>query len=280
MNSNKPLAVILGLAIVLAATSITTSSTVRDASAALDLSATKGTPTSIVLDPLPGSVTSTTSGDSAVSRAVLHTGEKVTFTGKLVTSNGDALSNMPVKMYVLTPTPEQKLVGSAVTGIDGSFSVTWAVEPYYVKPALQETLKSSGSRTMNIFATFEGKDTFNPSKSGKMAIDVKNWDLILQMASDKSMYRQGDKAVVFINVLQGDKFGVSGGIDYGDFVTPDSIKATFDGKAIQIEKKKEGSYTFIVDSITKEHHQLIVNSGKQGYNPGTAFLTLIVEGLR
>ncbi len=151
MNSKKPMAIVLGLALVLSATSIITTNTVEEAFAASDLVSAfiRGTPTITVLDPLPGS--------AVANKVVLHTGEKVTLNGKLMNINGDTLSNMPVNIYALTPTPEQKLIGSAMTGIDGSFSVTWAVEPYNIEPALQETSKSQGSQTMNIFATFEGK---------------------------------------------------------------------------------------------------------------------------
>ncbi len=271
MNSKKPMAIVLGLALVLSATSIITTNT-AEASTTSDLVSAfiRGTPTLTVLDPLPGS--------AVANKVVLHTGEKVTLNGKLMTINGDTLSNMPVNIYALTPTPEQKLVGSAMTGIDGSFSVTWAVEPYNIEPASTETLRSQGSQTMNIFATFEGSDTLNPSKSGNIAVNVKSWDLIVRMASDKTLYNKGDTAAVSVNFIQGDRFG--GQIDYRDFVAPDVIKATYDGKVVELQKKKEGTYTFIVDSLSKEHHQLGVNSEKQEYNPGTAYLTLIVEGLK
>lgn len=281
MDLKKPLAIVLGLTLVLSATSILGPYAVKEASAALDLAASRGTPTVTILDPLPESAVAKGSrdgGNSVVSNVMLHTGEKVTFNGKLITQDGDVLSNMAVNIYALTPTPEQKLLGSAVTGIDGSFSVTWVAQPYYVKAASTETLKSSGSQTMNIFAQFEGKDNLNPSKSGNIAVAVKSWDLIIRMASDKSMYKQGDKATVFINFIQGDI--LNGNINYGGFVSPDVIKASFDGQAVEPQKKKEGSYTFIVDSITKEHHQLVVSSEKQGYNAGSAYLTLVVEGLR
>ena len=64
-----------------------------------------------------------------------------------------------------------------------------------------------------------------------------------------------------------------------DFVAPDVIKATYDGKVVELQKK-EGTYTFNVDNLSKEHHQLVVSADKEGHNPGTAYLTLIVDGLR
>ena len=197
-----------------------------------------------MLDPLQ--LSAVVDGGSGISNDVLHIGEKIVFTGNMMTRKGDMLPNMPVSIYALTPTPEQKLVGSAVTGIDGSYSVTWVVEPYDIKPALQETSKSQGSQTMSIFATFEGNDTFNPSKSGdrnccgNVPVNVKSWDLIVQMESDKTLYEQGDTATVFVNFIQGDRFG--GQIDYRDFVAPDVIKATYDGKVVELQKK-EGIYT-------------------------------------
>ena len=273
MKSEKPMAIVLGLALVLSATAIITTNTVTEASTTLDLRSSlvsSSTNTVTVLDQLPGS--------AVANKVVLHSGEKVTLNGKLMTINGDRLSNMPVNIYALTPTPEQKLIGNTVTGIDGSFSVTWPVEPYYIKPASTETLRSQGSQTMNIFATFEGNDSYDPSKSQNLSVNVKSWDLMVQMESDKTLYNQGDSATIFVNFIQGDR--LSGQIDYGDFVAPDVIKADFDGNVIELQKKKEGTYTFIVDSLSKEHHQLVVNSEKQGHNPGTAYLTLIVEGLR
>ena len=112
MNSKKPMAIVLGLALVLSATSIITTNT-AEASTTSDLvsPSIRGTSTVTVLDPLPGS--------EVTNKVVLHTGEKVTLNGKLMNLKGDTLSNMPVNIYALTPTPEQKLIGSAMTGIDG-----------------------------------------------------------------------------------------------------------------------------------------------------------------
>ncbi len=82
---------------------------------------------------------------------------------------------------------------------------------------------------MSIFAIFEGNDTFNPSKSGvrhccgNVPVNVKSWDLIVQMESDKTLYEQGELATIFVNFIQGDRF--SDKINYGDFVTPDVINA-------------------------------------------------------
>ncbi len=142
MESNKPMAIELGLALVLSTGSIVTTNTVAKVFTPSELVSPfiRGTSTIIVLDPLQRSAA--VDGGSGISNDVLHIGEKIVFTGNLMTREGYMLPNIPVKIFALTPTPEQKLVGKGVTGIDGSYFVTWVVEPYYIKPGSTETIKS------------------------------------------------------------------------------------------------------------------------------------------
>ena len=88
--------------------------------------------------------------------------------------------------------------------------------------------------------------------------------------SDKTLYNEGDTVTIFIAF-----------IDSADnFIDPDSVFATLNNQRVELEKKKEGSYTLTITEVARKHQQLIVVPDTEGFNASTAYLTIIVGGLR
>ena len=67
-----------------------------------------------------------------------------------------------------------------------------------------------------------------------------------------------------------------------NFADPESILGTLNNVNVvkSFEKKKEGSYVFTIPAVEKKHQQLIIVPETEGFNSTTAYLTIIVGGLR
>ncbi|MFQ5941643.1 MAG: hypothetical protein ACE5KA_08105 [Nitrososphaerales archaeon] len=63
----------------------------------------------------------------------------------------------------------------------------------------------------------------------------------------------------------------------GNAIDPDTIKAVYDGKMIQLKRQDIGIYTYATDTLTKEHHQLIVNAEKKEFDTDTTFLSIPIH---
>jgi hypothetical protein len=171
---------------------------------------------------------------------------------------------------------EMPLLASATTDVDGTFETTWEAQ-FIEKKTVGETFKQQLSQVITLFAKFEGDETYTASQSGKMIITVKIIDMITIVATDKTLYRQGDTALIFVNFVEADFDGRH--VDYGDFIDPDEMRVTYDGTAVaELSKKKVGSYTYVTPPLTVGHHQLLINPTKDGYNNRVGFVTVQVSG--
>jgi len=225
------------------------------------------TPTQLTMDPLP--------------KLELFVGDELNFSGKLLNADGDGTPNKSIKIYAQTPTPESALLTSVTTGIDGSFEAIWHVK-LPIKHASQEeaSRKKSPGQTVSIYAVFDGDEKLAGSKSKMQVITVKVKDLITIVKSDKTQYSAGEKATIFIAFREYCCVESDFARYYGDFVDPTTIKGSFDGNPLELQKKKEGSYIFITPNLTKEHHQLIVVPQKEGFYVRVGYYTILIDGLR
>lgn len=78
----------------------------------------------------------------------------------------------------------------------------------------------------------------------------------LSISTDKRMYYPGEIAVYTV------KFTDS----QGRLVDPDLIRATYDSQFVQLDKVKDGVYTYTTKRLTQQDHQLGVYAEKSGYN--------------
>lgn len=206
--------------------------------------------------------------------ATFHAGDTVTFTGLLLDRDGKFVRDAKVNIYRLSGV-ELQLLTSAVTERDGTFKATWKARFMDLK-SVDETFKQQIREVSTVFAKFEGSDKYAASKSRMLVITVKIPDVLTHVATDKQLYESGNSALIFVNFIQVEMNGSS--IKYGGFIDPDNMRVTYDGKPVELSKKKQGSYTFVTPSLTVGHHQLLINSAKGGYNTSVGFITVQVSG--
>ncbi|MFQ5969604.1 MAG: hypothetical protein ACE5J2_03800 [Nitrososphaerales archaeon] len=202
--------------------------------------------------------------------AQVFTGTTVKFTGILTDSEGTPLPDMQVNMVALIPTPELVVLTTTTTDTDGMFEADWVVKLSVQKTAFQDVLSQIRSESLTIFAEFPGSENMAPSKSNKLVMSVTVNTINALANSDKTLYDEGDTVTIFIAF-----------IDSADnFVDPDSVIASLNTQRVELEKKKEGSYTFTITEVERKHQQLIVVPEKAGWNLSVSYLTIIVGGLR
>ena len=206
--------------------------------------------------------------------ATFLAGDIVTFTGQLLDRDGKFVRDATVNIYRLSGVQLQ-LLTSAVTERDGTFKAIWKAR-FMDQKSVDETFKQQIREVSTVFAKFEDNDKYAASKSGVLVITVKIPDVLTHVATDKHLYESGNTALIFVNFIQVEMNGSS--IKYGDFIDPDSMRVTYDGKPVELSKKKQGSYTFVTPALTVGHHQLVINPAKGGYNTSVGFITVQVSG--
>ena len=195
-------------------------------------------------------------------------GDKITLTGMLTTADGDPINQVPVNIYILTSDPQLIVVASGVTGLEGTYEVTWDVELVPIQKALADVTKSFDTEVVSMFAQFEGDENFAPSKTGKTTVTIEVNYIKTFVSTDKKVYKENETAIVFIGFVDSDD----------NFLDPDSMNANFnlDPIADKLERKKEGSYTYITPPLHKGHNQISVVPDKEGYNTQTEVVTITV----
>jgi hypothetical protein len=190
----------------------------------------------------------------------------------LTDEDGDPLPDMTVNIVALIPTPEIVVLAETTTDIDGLFEVEWVAKLSKQESAFTDVTKQFLSESVTILAQFPGSEDMAPSKSNKITMSVTVNTLHTIVNSDKTLYNEGDTATIFIAFLDSSD----------NFVDPESILGTLNNVDVvkSFEKKKDGSYVFTISAIEKKHQQLIIVPETEGFNSTTAYLTIIVSGLR
>ena len=92
-------------------------------------------------------------------------------------------------------------------------------------------------------------------------------DLVTRTELDKTSYKIGDVATFTITFTDAE----------GNTIDPDTIRAVYDSKLIQLEKKDAGIYTYTTSGLTKEAHQIIVSAEKTGFPTDTSYLSIPIH---
>jgi len=255
MNTKNTLAILLGLSLILP---------MMQFNAFAAFPEEKRDPTSISLDLIEQCL------NTMQCNAQVFTGTTIKFTGVLTDEDGETLPDMPVNIIALIPTPELVTLATTTTNIDGVFEAEWVAKLSTQKTAFQDVTKKLLSESLTVFAEFEGNEELAPSKSNKLTMSVTVNTIHTLVNSDKTQYNEGDTVTIFIAF-----------IDSADnFIDPERIFATLNNESVELEKKKEGSYTFTIAGVARQHQQLIIVPDTEGFNATTAYLTIIVGGLR
>lgn len=249
----KAVVVLLGTMLVLTAALMPTNTS----------NAQKAMPTKIMVD-MNGCTNSVTCS------AQLMVGDMVTFTGALVTADGEPISGADVRIVRFLPTPELVTVAEGKTGEDGGFELTWKAELSKMMKGPQDVTKKMLSESPVFYAQFDGDEQYATSRSGKLAANVQANMLKAFVNANRGTYNQGESAIItFAFVDSKDKF-----------VDPDSLRVVLNDEDVKAEKKKAGSYVLNLSSLPKEHTQILVLPKKSGYNTENAYYTIIVDGLK
>jgi len=92
-------------------------------------------------------------------------------------------------------------------------------------------------------------------------------EIVTTAVSDKVYYQIGDAATFTVTFTDLE----------GNAVDPDTIKAYYDGKIVQLEQQDIGVYTYTTLGLTKAHHQLIVSAEKTDFATDTTYLTIPIH---
>ena len=204
-----------------------------------------GTPTDITL---------------SVSSSRVQLNDTVVFSGSLVNSNtGDGIWGKPVTIYREGPIIPIA-IASLTTGIDGKFDTEWIA-----------TLDENKDTLVTVFAQFDGDDVISPSRTGKktITIELTPLELVISTDMDKNRYQLGDKAL----------FSVAFNDGTVNFVDPDFIRVTYDGKFIEMKNVDVGRYTFETPYLVKfAQHQFGVFAEKWGFSSTQKSITITTFG--
>jgi len=208
-------------------------------------SALRMQPTAMSLDSLPSSVSPN---------------DEVTFTGMLTNANtGEGLRDKTITIFREGPTGPM-VIAEALTGIDGSFSTTWTA-----------SLDVNRDTPVTVFAQFDGDEASLASRTNKMSFRIALIPLNLEITTDSNKNRYSVGSMAFFSVAFHDGMG--------NFVDPDFIRATYDGKFVSMNKEEMGRYTFETTRLVKfEEHQFGVFAEKLGYTSAQKSLTVTVFG--
>jgi len=237
------------------------------ASAQVNLQAT-GTRTLLTLDDLPSKI---------------RIGEKVSFTGKLTTSDDTPIEGASIVVYSFTAEPRLAPIASIVTDGNGEYRAEWEADAAIVNKPDNDVTKKIPTQVVSIFAQYDGDDTYAPSKSKKSIVSIQPNSVKAFVNADKKAYGANESALVFIAFLDADN----------NFIDPDSIKADFayiettstseslhdsphTSISDELEKKKVGSYTYVTLPLKAGHNQVIIIPFKAGYNTEPVILSLTV----
>ena len=183
-------------------------------------------------------------------------GDEVSFNGVLTTAEGEPIRGAEINVIKYIPKPELVVIASGVTGIDGDFQLSWAAEFTQMEKAPQDVTGKLLDENVAIYADFAGNDQYMASRSAKNSAVITANGIDTFVNSDKNLYSQGQSAIVFMAF-----------VDSNDqFVDPDTLRVVLNDQEVEVEKKKEGSYTLTIDGLPKEHTQLFVIPKKAGYN--------------
>jgi len=206
--------------------------------------------TFVTLDPIP---------------AVVATGDEVSFTGTLTTTQGMGLADMTI--YIVEARPSgSNVLATATTDESGAFATTW----------IADLADPARDRIMTVFASFSGAPGYSASKSSTVGMRVAIQNMKVSFTFDKQTYFNGEVATFTL------KFSSPAGLP----IDPESMRAIYDGVTVSLERKSEGVYIYKTPPLTPPTHTLQVIAEKHGYKlfndatTVTVFARQTVPGVR
>ena len=92
-------------------------------------------------------------------------------------------------------------------------------------------------------------------------------EVVTTIATDKANYEIDDPATFTVTFTDLE----------GNTINPDTIRAYYDGKLVQLEQQDTGLYTYTTLGLTKAHHQIIVSAEKTDFATDTTYLSIPIH---
>ncbi|MFQ5941083.1 MAG: hypothetical protein ACE5KA_05225, partial [Nitrososphaerales archaeon] len=195
-----------------------------------------------------------------VSSSKIHVGDAIAFSGSLVNSEtGSGIGGKTVTIYREGPMIPRPVV-TAGTGPDGAFYAEWTA-----------TIERNRDTRVTVFAQFDGDVDALPSRTGKttFTIALKPIELVMTTDGNKNRYKFGETAL----------FSVAFSDGAANFVDPDFLRATYDGKFVEMTNVVVGRYTFETPHLIKfEQHQFGVFAEEWGFQSAQKSITITTFG--
>jgi hypothetical protein len=197
-----------------------------------------------------------------VSSSWVNLNDTVTFSGSLTNAQtGEGIAGQTITIYKMGPMGPLPFL-TATTDEDGMYSVDW-----------DAMLETNRNMPINLWAQFDGDGNALPSRTGKTTVTValKPLELVLTTDSNVNAYSLGKKAL----------FSVAFSDGAANFVDPDFVRATYDGKFVEMTQVDVGRYTFETSHLVKfEQHQFGVFAEKWGFKSAQKSTTITVFGVQ
>ena len=197
-----------------------------------------------------------------ISSLLINVDDTVGFSGSLVNSKtGNGVEGKTITIYregPIIPIPFE----TAVTGINGAFNANWIAK-----------LERNTNTPITVFAQFDGDDDALPSRTSKTTFKValKPLELVVTTDGNKNKYLLGDRAL----------FSVAFSDGAGNFVDPDFLRSTYDGKFVEMTNLAVGRSTFETPHLVKfEQHQFGVFAAKWGFESTQKSITITTFGVQ
>ena len=197
-----------------------------------------------------------------ISSSRVNLNDTVTFSGSLTNAEtGEGIAGKDITIYKMGPMGPLPFL-TATTGEGGMFSVDW-----------NAMLETNRNMPINVWAQFDGDGDAMPSRTGKTTVTValKPIELVLTTDSNVNAYSLGKKAL----------FSVAFSDGAGNFVDPDFVRATYDGRFVEMAGVDVGRYTFETPHLVKfEQHQFGVFAEKWGFKSAQKSTTITTFGVQ
>jgi|GEM_PF-2992575 len=195
-----------------------------------------------------------------LSSSKVNVDDIVTVSGSLTSAaTGEGLPWKPITIYRDGPIGPEALA-TTTTGAQGQYSVE-----------LPAKLERNRGVFITVFAQFDGDNLSLPSRTGKstFTIELKPLELVITTDGNKNRYMLGEKAFFSVALSDGS----------GNFVDPDFLRGTYDGKFMELTREDVGRYTFETTKLVKfEQHQFGIFAEKWGFKSAQKSITVTVFG--
>lgn len=218
--------------------------------------------------------TSTSLSLNSLSGFPVTQGETLVFSGRLIKSTTlTGVANATVNIVHQISFDNSRVLVSASTDADGSYSIPWVVDVEKVAPQTGGSFGTDPTQgrekrfQVNVFAQFDGDNEFARSTSNAQSFEVR-LNQIKVFVERKTMYFAFESITIKIRTTNVD----------GNLIDPDKLTVLFDNAPVTFVRDSIGIYSFTISSLSPGSHSLKVVAEKKGHVTDEQLVT--IEGMK